>query len=382
MGQAVIVLGAGATRGCSFANPAVFPCLPPLDGDFFTQLQRVRNKKHQTLIQEVLEDVVELFGYNFDATMETVFTTLEHTIRLLEATGKQFRNFDLGDLRAKRERLIQAVAVVLEESLTKADSHGGSSREPNSCDNHEGLVKHVLRRGDAVVSFNYDCLIDYALRENGSEKWNPRYGYGFKLGSQGSLLTGDKHWAPRDPSTSNDTIKLLKLHGSLHFDIGGTDDRPRIKLKQRPYTRQKGNLKFTIIPPEWHKTYDKGAFRTLWQRAVQAISQAEHLVFIGYSLPPTDLHATALFRTSVRSDKLKSLVIINPDREARRRTRAVVQRGLSGKSRVLSFDRFEHFLALDASAWRGGSAVASDPPVPLQSLTVTSGGESDPDTTA
>ena len=104
MGQAVIVLGAGATRGCSIADPSKSPCLPPLDGDFFTQLQRVRNKKHQKLIQEVLEDVVGLFGYNFDATMETVFTTLEHTIRLLEATGRPFRNFDLGELRKKRER--------------------------------------------------------------------------------------------------------------------------------------------------------------------------------------------------------------------------------------------------------------------------------------
>jgi hypothetical protein len=375
MGQAVIVLGAGATRGCSFADAAKFPCLPPLDGDFFTQLQRVRNKKHQKLIREVLEDVVELFGYNFDATMETVFTTLEHTIRLLEATGKQFRNFDLGELREKRERLIQAVAVVLEESLTKADGHGASSREPHVCQHHRRLVADVLQAKDAVISFNYDCLIDYALRDVGAAKWNPRYGYGFKLGAKGSLLVGDQKWEPAGCSLRDETVHLFKLHGSLHFDIRESKDKSRVKLKQRPYTRQGGDLRFTIIPPEWHKTYDTGAFRTLWQRAAQAINQAEHMVFIGYSLPQTDLHATALFRTSVRSERLKSLVVVNPDREARRRTRAVLQRGLSSKSRVLSFDKIEHFLALDPSAWRGGSAVTPDPPAPLQSLTVSPGGK-------
>ena len=84
--MALYVLGAGSTRGCSFANPEVNPCLPPLDADFFTQLQRVRNTKHQTLISSVLADVVELFCSNFNVTLETVFTTLEHTHSMLETT--------------------------------------------------------------------------------------------------------------------------------------------------------------------------------------------------------------------------------------------------------------------------------------------------------
>ena len=46
------------------------------------------------------------------------------------------------------------------------------------------------------------------------------------------------------------TIKLYKLHGSLHFHNWS---RNRIKLKQRPYTRQYGDLKFTMIPPESNK---------------------------------------------------------------------------------------------------------------------------------
>ena len=83
----LFVFGAGATRGASFVNPARDPCLPPLDADFFTHLQRVQNPKHQPLIQEVMHDVVELFGQNFEVTMETVFSTLEHTIRMLSTTG-------------------------------------------------------------------------------------------------------------------------------------------------------------------------------------------------------------------------------------------------------------------------------------------------------
>lgn len=73
----VVVLGAGATRGGSFVDPAKKPCLPPLDSDFFTQLQRVRNPKHKELIDAVLTDAHELFGVNFKLTLETMFTTIE-----------------------------------------------------------------------------------------------------------------------------------------------------------------------------------------------------------------------------------------------------------------------------------------------------------------
>jgi hypothetical protein len=111
-------------------------------------------------------------------------------------------------------------------------------------------------------------------------------------------------------------------------------------------------MKFTIIPPEWHKAYDEGIFSTLWKKAAGAINQAEHIVTVGYSLPVTDLHANALFRTSIRARKLNSLVVVNPDREARRRTRTVLQRGMNRDTRVLSFDRLADFVAAEPAIWR------------------------------
>src|SRR5206468_3056679 len=45
-GRRVVVLGAGATRGAEFVvapndKAALLRCLPPLNADFFTQLQRI-----------------------------------------------------------------------------------------------------------------------------------------------------------------------------------------------------------------------------------------------------------------------------------------------------------------------------------------------------
>ena len=53
--MALFVLGAGATRGCSFVVEKRKPCVPPLDADFFTQLQKVGNQKHQKLINQVID---------------------------------------------------------------------------------------------------------------------------------------------------------------------------------------------------------------------------------------------------------------------------------------------------------------------------------------
>ena len=99
------------------------------------------------------------------------------------------------------------------------------------------------------------------------------------------------------------------------------------------------------------KQFDRGAFGTLWVKASAAIHEAQHIIFIGYSLPATDLHSTALFRTSVKREHLKALIVVNRDPDARRRTRSVLQRGLTPDTRVLSFASLPEFLAVERKVW-------------------------------
>jgi len=350
-GTTVLVLGAGATRGCSFVDSNNWPCLPPLDSDFFTQLQRVSDKKHQKDIDAIIKDVINLFGTNFTVTLEDVFSTIEHTIRMLSVTGSQ-RAYKKDDLQAMRDRLMAAIAIVLEASLAEHGSAGHAKLSARPCEYHKKMVTDILRKQDHVISFNYDCVIDYALKDHGDNKWNPHYGYGFNLGPRGTNLEGDNAWKPKQPATQEDTISLHKLHGSLHFKFGMSNPK-KITLKQRPYTKQRGTPRYSIIPPESNKAYDKGIFATLWTNAAEALGHAKNLIIIGYSLPASDLHANALFRTSIRSEQLNSLVIVNPNQEDRSRIRSVIRQGISANTRVLSFKSFPEFLATDVSIWRG-----------------------------
>lgn len=253
--MALFVLGAGATRGCSFVNPSENPSVPPLDADFFAQLQRIKSGKHSSLISDVVKDTVDIFGTNFNVGMEQVFTTLEHAIKMVSATRETSR-FTKKGLQEKRDRLVQAVAATLEEAIAS------TSTEPQKCCYHDTLVSKILRCRDDILSFNYDCVIDDSLRRCGGGKWNSRYGYGFNLGARGMRLEGDSHWMPEVVVEKEKTVHCLKLHGSLHFRIRNRHDasKYKVKLKERPYTKQNGNLHFDIIPPEWNKTFDSGFF--------------------------------------------------------------------------------------------------------------------------
>lgn len=351
MPQTVFVFGAGATRGCSFVNPNTRACLPPLDRDFFTQLQRVQNPKHHQLVAEVIKDVVGLFGKNFTTTLEAAFATIEQMSRMLTAT-RETREFRISNLHQMRRRLLLAIAAVLEESLTDPPRGDKGTRRSAECKHIKRFVSEILRRQDTIITFNYDCVLDDHLKRYGDDKWNARYGYGVKLGARGTRLKGEQHWQPQRPARKGQTVRLLKLHGSLHFRADKADTSEyRLELKQRPYTYQGRGMQFTIIPPEYVKRFDTGVFHDVWNVAFKALARAENLVFVGYSLPVTDAHATALFRCAVRSDGLQALVIANPDREARRRIREVVLRGLRADTRVLSLDSLEELVAVPRSVW-------------------------------
>jgi hypothetical protein len=307
----VVILGAGATVGASFADGATVR--PPLNADFFTQLQRV-GQKHRAIAKAVIADVVELFGPNFTLTLEDYFTQLESMIDATRFSPKKLAPITASDLRDRRARLMKGLSAVLEASTDDAIRVG------DGCTHHRALVDH-LRPRDTVVSFNYDCVMDHALRTHGAGKWTARYGYAFP---QPSRVAAD-------------------LHGSLNWLLPVSDGEP-IVLKQRLHM-QRGTPRFTIIPPGWSKQdRDQPIFEDLWKKAERALRSAKVIAIAGFSFTPTDLHVEAVMRLALaRSNSLRLLVIANPSREHRERIRAIFSRRLAGNVLVRQYDYFKEF---------------------------------------
>ncbi len=319
--------------GASFANAATVR--PPLNADFFTQLQRV-GPKHRSIAKTVIQDVVELFGPNFTLTLEDYFTQLESMIDATRFSPKKLAPITASDLRDRRARLMKGLSAVLEASTDDAIRIG------DGCTNHRTLVEH-LRPRDTVISFNYDCVMDHALRTHGAGKWTARYGYAFPQPSR-VAPDGDRHWSanPAAPN-ANSSIYLLKLHGSLNWQLPTSDGDP-IVLKQRLHM-QRGTPKFTIIPPGWSKQdRDQPIFDDLWKKAERALRSAKVIAIAGFSFTPTDLHVEAVMRLALaRSNSLRLLVIANPSREHRERIRAIFSRRLAGNVLVRQYDYFKDF---------------------------------------
>ena len=320
-GKRVVVLGAGATRGATTSEGRVVE--PPLNADFFTQVQRITTAKHVPNVKHVMRDVVDLFGSNFTLTMEEYFTQLESFATMSGLAPASDRALSPSEIRSKRDRLMAVLAAVLEESTDV------SKKDSPVCDHHSALVAQ-LDPQDTIISFNYDCVVDHALRRTAPGRWSAKYGYSLPKPSR---VDGHAHWdADQPPVGSNNTINLLKLHGSLNWQLPTAElaDDGQIRLKQRLY-QQNGTPRFTIIPPEFIKNIrDDSNFEALWRNAERAIRHAEVIALVGFSFTPTDLHVDSLFRIARAgsNDPLRSLVIANPSKSDRRRIRSVFSRSL------------------------------------------------------
>jgi SIR2-like domain len=341
-GSRLIVLGAGATRGANF-GAAAGSCLPPLNRDFLTQLQRTTEPKYQRLIRDVIEDIVELFGSNFDLTLEDYFTQLEFLDDALNVGPQSAGTISPAKLRRKRGRLLHAVSAVLEISTDAAIRGGG-----HGCSHHSRLVEKLKAR-DTLISFNYDCVLDHALRQHGSKKWSAAYGYTFPRPGR---VEGVVRWDPSSPAkSSKETIFLLKLHGSLNWQLPDdpktpdVDHQQTIVLKERLHG-QRGVPYFTIIPPVWNKAASEHpTFKVLWRNAERAIRMAREIAVVGFSFASTDLPVESLFRVALarRTTKLKTLVIANGSKVDRARTRKVFARPLEDGTVVRQYDDFGSF---------------------------------------
>lgn len=337
-GTRVIVLGAGATRGATTSKHRGVE--PPLNADFFTQVQRITSSKHVPTVEQVMRDVVELFGANFSITMEEYFTRLESLATMSSLAPATDRALAPEKIRAKRDRLKSVLAAVLEESTDV------SKKDSPVCEHHAAVAR-ALEPRDTIISFNYDCVMDHALRRTAEGRWSARYGYSLPNPYR---VVGSEHWdADQAPVGSNSTINLLKLHGSINWQLPRaerSEDSP-IRLKQRLY-QQNGTPQFTIIPPEFVKNIgDDRNFKALWRNAERAIRHAEVVALVGFSFTPTDLHVDSLFRIAQAggNNKLRSLVIANPSQLDRRRIRAVFSKSLQRGRIVRQYATLEDLAA-------------------------------------
>jgi hypothetical protein len=189
------------------------------------------------------------------------------------------------------------------------------------------LVGVVQARKMTTITFNYDTLFEKAIE---ARRWLDR---GFTIVVSTAQVTNElppliTSAAPEpDPVES---LRLLKLHGSIDSywvsgdptgatinrweSLGrwGAPEEPDLRRRQRELP---GRVPF-IVPPAAGKSafYGNPLTRELWQAAGAALSSADIVTLVGYSLPATDLVTSGM--VAERLAKTTRVEVVNRSPEA------------------------------------------------------------------
>ena len=277
--------------------------------------------------REQLKLIIEFHHPAFNLTRKTTFPDIEQlltemavNLQLFDASRPTEGRFTKQDLEESREILLFTIASWFH------DIYGPASET----DWLSGVVARLRREKAAVVSFNWDLILDQLL-------------FNGQLDSESYGLS---------PTLGNAPV-LLKPHGSLNWYEGDqlqhVTDVKRIEIfrHKKPANcvhafllprsvKSKTGRRYTplIIPPTYLKDFKPSVFKRLWQNCTAVLSTPKRLVFLGYSLPAADLHAQFIFRCGFHNQlngRLKKhggryaatgaaeVIIVNPDQDAARR---------------------------------------------------------------
>lgn len=282
--KTLVILGAGATRGASFVEPeSAVP--PPLDQDFFQVLQMSAAGRTDDG-RKLIDHVRTVYGPALNIGLETVFNNLD-AARIFH----QEFNVTRGRILEEPKRLIDALRTVLPELLGESIS--------GSCTTHAAIARR-LTVGDAVVSLNYDCVMDDALRCHAGFRFDPeRGGYGV------DVADGAGDWRRHGKGKrAQGSVQLLKLHGSLNWRGPSLP----LRLRAEPYKPVANGV---IAPPLTNKPVTEPPLSEIWRQARTIVGSMRRLVIVGYSMPSADGLVRTLLATDL-SEYLEDIVLVDP----------------------------------------------------------------------
>lgn len=185
-----------------------------------------------------------------------------------------------------------------------------------------GFDLHEAHHQITLVTTNYDLNAECALH---------RMRLGANLGFEYEVASDGKH-SVTSQLYAKSGVRLLKLHGSINW-FEKSDEPGTIVVEGRvvevhgPITSPgrtfdlplacAGNYEAPreplIIPPSYLKPELHPALRHVWSLAARALSSADHLVFVGYSFPPSDTEMRYFLASAlVDNPRLRRILIVDP----------------------------------------------------------------------
>jgi len=204
------------------------------------------------------------------------------------------------------------------------------------------------------IQFNWDLALDRALylwakklaskmagTENGDKVWMPWYGdeqtgqLDYNKYPRLARPHGGINWVKNEPRTENSKSTMhakesdkspplcenqlrklcYKLYPAAESDNHVLIDTRAVHHGERCETYS-GYLRgkfMEIVPPTWRKQATKPAYKAQWGHISQGMQNVRRIIFIGYSLPKTDLYFRHFLALSLADNPhLPKVYVLNP----------------------------------------------------------------------
>lgn len=323
----LFLLGAGAS--CPYG-------LPNMKQLFWELLHFVSPGEGETLRRAAYEACdCESFEPDHGPDFEELISRLDpRAVRYLREPQADTR-----DLQGPRDELVDAARIALEG--LRAFILSRCRAAANATGPYDALIA-ALRPTDAIVSFNWDVLLEMAFRRAGNE-----YTYiaddpgeaALVLKPHGSInwyAVLDHHLPMIDASNAEwvggDT-RYYMVH--LRDPLGPLDDKgyaPLLAPCLSPlpaivHPRPTMTLSFGETDTDgWTQLGHEQCMRVTWDAFQQIVRQVEEIVVIGYSLPGTDIGCVEVLKRFAHDRRVKGLRIIDPADRVVERFRRIVHR--------------------------------------------------------
>lgn len=259
--------------------------------------------------------------------IEDIFTPLDRCL----SENSQFRGIGFTKIMEVREAVFHVIGRTIQLILNQT---GSSKQYIDDFANYLTVksserINRKYKEIDpvSVLSTNWDILLDNSI---------------YKAIASGSYKAVVDYCCYISSSSENDesikpgleklgeggfNVKLLKLHGSLNwlqcsrcmrlyarfFNKDGVFNYTERKScrhcdKNFPEERDNHLLASNLIMPTYIKDLSNPQYKIIWQNAGLEISEADKLVFIGYSLPSADFEMRQLLSRMTRKNAIIEVV--------------------------------------------------------------------------
>lgn len=228
----------------------------------------------------------------------------------------------LGTFRDEEtEILYKALVRMIIETVEQTTwfEGGGNANVPFIRGAYSSFVSRAIRLSESTksrcdfITLNYDISLDYCLSSTGDVD------YGFEqVGAKHALLKlhGSANWFNTPSGIVAKSVRISDIikFGQKHIlEYEHTQGGHR-RLKRIYFSKCTDHKETFIVPPSYSKHFSVPQMESVWRNAAMLLSKADVIVFIGYSVPPSDLMFRYLFGIgTLENNRIRKILCLDPN---------------------------------------------------------------------